>query len=511
MPPPKLLASSRPPGSSNHTTPSALLASSTPSVQVPVTGPTNVRRTKILATLGPSSSDPATIVKMQAAGLDAVRINFSHGSPAEHAAIHEAVREAERDSGKPLPIMQDLQGTKIRIGHLHDGQVRLEPGQTLRVDAEPGMGGPDRLPVDDDLVVKGAKAGGQLLLGDGDVILHIDAAHGDHLDVSVVNGGILRQGAGITAPGIPLPGGLTDKDKADIKQGADLGVELVALSFVRTGDDIREARTMLRELDTDPLLLAKVERIEALENLDDILDAADGILVARGDLGIALPPERVPVEQKSMLRRAAQHGAIAVTATQMLESMIKSPRPTRAEASDVANALLDGTHVVMLSGETAIGDHPLAVVDMMARIVRETERSVWSGELPTTIHRGQSEGHEAGAIALACAVTAEDLDAAAILACTRTGMTAMRVTKHRPRIPVIGATPDVNVWRRLNISWGVTPLLVQDQDNMRAFTNEAMRVAKDAGLVDKGDTVVVTGGDIGVPGSTNIMRVTKVA
>jgi pyruvate kinase len=284
----------------------------------------------------------------------------------------------------------------------------------------------------------------------------------------------------------------------------------VALSFVRNADEVRAAREALAALGHNVPVIAKIERLEALDSLGQIIREADGILVARGDLGLALPPEEVPVWQKRILHACAHRGRASITATQMLESMVVHARPTRAEASDVANAILDGTHAVMLSGETAIGAHPVAAVGMMDRIARSAERALLDGTLPVTPHRAESEGDVADAISLACAVTAEDLDARWIVAFTRTGSTAVRVVRHRPRVPVLAATPDPVVARRLALLWGVTSVLVPEASTLDEMQRNAESAAKERKLVARGDLVVITGGDLGVPGSTNLMRVAQI-
>lgn len=469
-----------------------------------------MRRTKILATAGPSCRDQDTLAAMMEAGLDAVRLNFSHGTHGEHRATAAAVRAASEETQRPVPIMQDLQGTKIRLGRLADGAVSLHRGDIVRVDSDPSPGNAKRFSVDEPAVIAAARKDMPVLLGDGEVCLRIQSYDAEGFDAHVEAGGVVRQGAGITAPGMDLPGGLTEKDRADLVVGVDLGCEYVALSFVRHPDEVAAARAILDDMGAQPRLIAKVERLEALERLPELIKVSDGILVARGDLGLALAPEQVPIAQKRMLHACAHAGRLGITATQMLESMISSPRPTRAEASDVANAILDGTQVVMLSGETAMGNHPIAAVQMMDRIALEAERAVYSGELDVGVHRGESEGSVADAIALACAVTAEDLQARAIIAFTRTGMTAHRVSKHRPAVPILAATPDPLVQRRLNLVWGVTPILVPEAESLDAMiaTAEASALARD--LVASGDVIVLTGGDVGVPGSTNLMRVSQV-
>lgn len=450
-------------------------------------------------------------MRMIDAGMDAVRVNFSHGSHDELERLVRTVRATAQRAEKPIPILQDLQGTKVRIGPLRGGEVVLTNGQEVRVDADGGTGDEGRFSVDDPLVVEAARPEMPFILGDGDVLLRVARKEADAVYATVEAGGLVRQGAGITAPGIPLPGGLTDKDLADLELGVRLGLEFVALSFVQNAEEILDARSRIAEQQGDMPVIAKIERQEAIQDLSRIVAATDGILVARGDLGIALPPEQVPILQKRILHACAHAGRLSITATQMLESMVRSVRPTRAEASDVANAILDGTGVVMLSGETAVGAHPVHAIRMMSRIAAEAERAVFEGTIDAPVHRGVSEGHVADAIALACAVTAEDLEARLIIALTQTGTTAHRVAKHRPRVPILAVTPDRTVQHRLNLLWGTSAIVCEQADTLDEMMRRAEAEARKRGLVDPGDLVVITGGDIGVPGSTNLMRVSEIA
>ncbi len=471
----------------------------------------DVRRTKILATVGPASGEVEKLAEMMRAGMDAARINFSHGSHEDQKRLIAAVREAAESTGKAMPLVQDLAGTKIRIKDLEGGRVHLSRGASIQIDAQEGTGDATRFAIDEPGLIQAVKKGQTLLLGDGEVALEVTDKEDARLTAVVVQGGLVRAGAGLTAPGASVPGGLTAKDQRDLELGVELGMEYVALSFVRNAAEVLQARKRIHELGHDIPLIAKVERLEALGNLPTIMEAADAVLVARGDLGLALPPEEVPVWQKRILSACSQAGRMSITATQMLESMVSSTRPTRAEASDVANAILDGTHAVMLSAETAIGQHPVEAIAMMDRIARSAEEALYDGSLSVRPQRGRSEGNVADSISLACAVTAEDLDARLIVAFTQSGTTALRVAKHRPRIPILGATPDPLVERRLALLWGVVPVLVPQASSLDEMVSTAERVARDRQLVESGDLIVLTGGDVGVPGSTNLMRVTEVA
>lgn len=469
-----------------------------------------MRRTKILATVGPSSASPSVLVKMMQAGMDAARINFSHGTHEDQTRLINAVRQAAKEAEKPVPLVQDLAGTKIRIGNLEGGRVHLSRGSLLSIDTEKGPGDVSRFGIDEPRLIEAAREGQQLLLGDGEVSLEVVSKRDGHLTAKVVQGGLVRAGAGLTAPGASVPGGLTDKDRKDLELGVRLGMEYIALSFVGNAQEVIEAQDMIAGLGHDAPVIVKVERLEALRNLKTIIDAADAVLVARGDLGLALPPEEVPVWQKRILSACTQAGRPSITATQMLESMVSSVRPTRAEASDVANAIIDGTHAVMLSAETAVGQHPVQAVAMMDRIARSAESGLLDGSFPVKPQRARSEGDISDAISLACVVTAEDLDARLIVAFTKTGTTAQRVAKHRSRIPILAATPHPVVLRRLSLLWGVTAALVQDAASLDEMIQSAETVARERSLVQSGDRIVLTGGDIGVSGSTNLMRVTEV-
>jgi pyruvate kinase len=469
-----------------------------------------VRRTKILATVGPSSSDPAKLAQMMRAGMDAARINFSHGAHEDQARLLKAVREAADEVRKGVPVVQDLAGTKMRIGSLAEGRVHLSRGSELHIDTEKAPGDSKRFGIDEPRLIEASKPGQQILLGDGEVSLEVTETHDDRLRAVVVQGGLVRAGAGITAPGASVPGGLTKKDKADLEFGARHGLEYVALSFVRNAEEVTEARQMLDGLGHDAPLIVKIERLEALANLKSIMGVADAVLVARGDLGLALPPEEVPVWQKRILSACVQAGRLSITATQMLESMVTSMRPTRAETSDVANAIFDGSHAVMLSAETAVGQYPVTAVAMMDRIARSTETALLDGSLTITQQRGRSEGHVSDAISLACVVTAEDLNARLIVAFTQSGTTALRVAKHKPRVPILAATPDPVVERRLALLWGVVPAHIKQADTLDEMIHNAEAAARERQLVESGDLIVLTGGDIGVSGSTNLMRVTEV-
>lgn len=468
------------------------------------------RRTKILATLGPACSDPETIRAMVEAGMDGARLNFSHGDPESHEAFAEAVRSAASAAGRPVALVQDLQGTKIRVREVEDDEITLETGAELSITADEATGTARVLTVDNPQLLERLAAGARLFLGDGEVQLEVTSAQADRAEAQVSVGGPVRSGAGITAPGLALPGGLTAKDQEDLLVGRKIGVDYVAASFVSSAADVADAKEFLAAKGETTPVLAKIERRAALDNIAEIVRVADGIMVARGDLGIALPPEEVPVAQKRILRECQRAGVVSITATQMLESMVDSLRPTRAETSDVANAILDGTHVVMLSGETAIGVDPPRAVGTMARIAEETERAIAAGELDRQGGQAVPDGSRDDAIAHAAVLLTDELEAEAIVSMTSSGSTAIRVAKFSPRAPVIGGTPEQATHRRLALVRGVVPFLVPDAGTLDDIIWVAEDAAKAVGAVEPGDTIVLTAGEIGVPGTTNLIRVASV-
>jgi pyruvate kinase len=468
------------------------------------------RRTRILATLGPASSDAETIRAMVEAGLDAARLNFSHGEPEDHRELARRVREAAETAGRPASIVQDLQGRKIRLREVAEG-AELQDGQTVDVRFSEELTTSDLLTVDDERLVEALDPGRQLLLGDGDIELEVTETDGEAARARVVEGGSLRDRMGITARGIELPGGLTEKDQHDLLVGRDIDVDYVATSFVGSAADVANVKEFLAAKGEDIPVLAKIERRQALDNIEAIAEVADGMMVARGDLGLALDPQQVPVAQKRILRTCQQAGVISITATQMLESMVEAPRPTRAETSDVANAILDGSQVVMLSGETAIGADPPRAVGTMAEIAEATEDAIRGGELAHEASEGaRPDGSRDDGIAHAAVVLAAELDADAIVTMTTSGSTARRVAKFRPWQPVIAATPEEATYGELALVWGVRPFLVPEASTLDDIVWVAEDAAKAVGAVEPGDQIVVTAGEIGVPGTTNLLRVAQV-
>ena len=464
------------------------------------------RRTRIVCTLGPSSAMPAVVRRLIGSGMDVARLNFSHGDADAHRDAARVVRDAAGACGRHVALLQDLQGPKIRTGRLDPPLVRLARGHPVTLTSRPVVGGPELVPVSHPELVAALRPRDRVLVADGQIELRVREVAGTDAACTVARGGLLEARKGVIAPGRPLAlPALTEKDLQDLALGAELGFDYVALSFVRSAEDVHACRRALAEHDLRTPVVAKLERAEAIARLDEILDCVDAVMVARGDLGVELSLARVPAVQKDMIERSNRAGVPVITATEMLESMVTSNRPTRAEASDVANAIWDGTDAVMLSQETSIGAHPVDAVRAMARICHAAEshpaylrpRPVW--------REGGSTG---AAIAHAAAAVAGEVRARAILAFTESGATARRVSKARPGVPVIAASPHQNVLRRTALYAGVVPLEVaqgRDTDDMIA---KGTRAALDAGLVRPGDRIAfVAGVPVGEPGQTNLVKV----
>lgn len=422
------------------------------------------RQAKIVATIGPASQEEETLEKLLAAGMDVARLNFSHGTHAEQAMVFARLRDLSQKLNKPLTIFQDLQGPKIRTGELENGQVDLLPGQTLILTSTPISGNNKIVSVDYPGFMKGLAPGSRILLDDGKLELRVVSVSEDSVSTTVILGGTLKPHKGVNIPGIPLDiVSFTEKDRQDLAFGLQLGVDAVAISFVRKAEDIQTVREAIRQLAPDKSdlpIIAKLERPEALQNLEEIVHTAEAVMVARGDLGVEMSPEAVPIAQKCIIEMANRHGKIVITATQMLDSMIHEPRPTRAEASDVANAIFDGTDAVMLSGETASGLYPVESVKMMDAIICQAEQNIerwghWHGPVETG-----SIDDDTYYMTLAARELAHDRNVSAIALFTKSGRTARLLSKTRPNVPILAFTPETATYRRLNILWGVHPYLV---------------------------------------------------
>ena len=468
-----------------------------------------MRRAKIVVTLGPATDGEGIVSRLIQAGANAFRLNFSHGDHEEHRRRLTEVRKAAAAAGVAVAVLQDLAGPKLRTGRIRDGAVELLDGATLLLTARPVEGTPECIPVTYPYLVEDVPPGSRILLDDGRIELEAVGREGNDLRCYVVHGGILGEKKGVNFPGIALRvPTLTEKDREDLAFGLEMGVDYVALSFVRRAADLQEARAWMERLGKRVPLIAKIEKPQAIDDLLAILEVCDGVMVARGDLGVELPPEQVPILQKEIIEQANAYRRLVIVATQMLESMMHEPRPTRAEASDVANAVIDGADAVMLSGETAIGKYPVEAVEMMARIVVEAERSGRHGDVGAREVAAPPPFGYAQAISHAAREIAHDLDLKAIVAFSQSGFTARLIAKDRPRVPILAVTPDEAVWRQLALLWGVTPVLcpfAPDTDGMiRLVEEELFR----RGLLAPGDLVVILGGmPVATRGMTNFLKI----
>jgi pyruvate kinase len=462
------------------------------------------RRTKIVATLGPAADTRERLRALLEAGVDAVRFNLSHGTHVEHSQKAWLVREIAAELGRPVALIADLQGPKLRIGTLAEPVV-LRSGDEITVCAEEACVKGD-LPVAPAVIGDVLGPGHDVLIDDGRVRLRVEDVKDGRARCSVVVGGTVTSHKGVNLPGVPLPiPSLTRKDVDDLDWALETGVDFVALSFVRSPADVRDLRALLETAGSHAHVIAKIEKAEAVDALDDILAETDAVMVARGDLGVEIGPAVVPLVQKRIIHRALELGKTVITATQMLETMIHSPEPTRAEASDVANAILDGTSAVMLSGETAVGEYPVEAVAYMDRIARAVEPSMdYRHEIPDAA----DEPTIGQAMSNAACDLAEALQAKAILVPTFSGRTASAVSRLRPRRPVVALTHVDWAMRQLALEWGVTPLLITETGNVEDLWRLAIDAARDAGIVESGDRVVITAGTaVNIPGSTNVIKV----
>ena len=463
-------------------------------------------RTKIVCTIGPASRSPETLEQLIRAGMDVARLNFSHGTQTEHLEVITTLRRIAERLGKSIAILQDLAGLKIRIGEIASGAVRLEAGAPFTLTTRQVLGSRQEVSVDYPHLTEDVQRGDRLLLSDGDLELEVIGTTGEDVHCRVITGGTLasRKGINLPARSITTPT-VTDKDRDDLAFGLRHGVDYVAQSFVRTAADVLEVRGMIQDHGSTVPLIAKIETQDALTSIDEIIDSVDGVMVARGDLGVAVPLATVPRLQKMLIAKANRAGKPVITATQMLRSMQDSPRPTRAEVTDVANAVLDGTDAIMLSEETAVGRFPLEAVTMMAAIAADAESSF---PFEAWIHRFETGGPLPDAVARAACSMAADIDAAAIVTCTQSGGTARRVARYRPRAPILAPTPHAETYRRLALVWGITPLLNQSQPTTDELIAGAVGAALAAARVQRGDTVVITAGvPVGRAGMTNLIKV----
>ena len=464
------------------------------------------RRTKIVATIGPATASPERVRALIDAGMDAARLNLSHGTHDDHAKTAELIRDAQGRTGKPIALIGDLQGPKLRVGNL-EAPLLLEQGSEVIVVCGDGL-----TPHDGELQIAPAaigevlRPGHEVLIDDGHIRLRVEEMEAGRARCGVLVGGPVTSHKGVNLPGVPIPiPSLTRKDLEDLEFALDLGVDYVALSFVRSAADVRDLKALIEQVGSHAHVIAKIEKAEAVDALDDVLQETDAVMVARGDLGVEIGAELVPLLQKRIIARSLARGKPVITATQMLESMIHQPEPTRAEASDVANAILDGTSAVMLSAETATGEYPIEAVATMDRIARAVEPSLgYRHQIPES-----TEDPTIGnAMSNAACDLAEALGAAALLVPTFTGKTASAVARLRPRRPIVALTHKHWSVHQMAIEWGVTPIWIPECKDVEDLWNRSIDAAKNSGLVEPGDTIVITAGTaVNIPGSTNVIKV----
>jgi len=466
------------------------------------------RSAKIVATLGPSSADEATVRTLFETGVDVFRLNFSHGSHAEHRARRDLVRAVEDAVGRPIGILADLQGPKLRIGRFGKGEAALVQGQRFTLTLGDAPGDETQAPVPHPEIFAALAPGAEVLLDDGRVRLRVAACGPEHAETVVVTAGVLSDRKGLNLPGVMLPiDAVTPKDREDLAFALALGVDWVALSFVQGPEDVRTARRLVPD---GVSIVAKLEKPKALDCLEEVVALSDAIMVARGDLGVELAPEEVPAAQKRIVRAAREAGKPVVIATQMLDSMINAPSPTRAEASDVATAVYDGADALMLSGESAAGRYPREAVAMMNRIVERVERDP-SYRRHVDWQQQDPEATTADAITAAARQVAETLDAAAIVTYTTSGSTALRAARERPPVPILVLTPDRGTARRLALLWGVHCVHTDDATGFTDMVEKACAQALTAGHAAPGERIVITAGvPFGTPGTTNALRIARV-
>ena len=466
------------------------------------------RRAKIVATVGPASSSPDMLKRLFLAGVDTFRLNFSHGTHEDHARVHRAIRELEAEAGRPIGILQDLQGPKIRVGTIRDGKIAVQAGEVIRFVLSGADGDRNAIPLPHPEIFAAIAPGHHLLIDDGRVRVAVTRLGDDFIEAEVIFGGVISNRKGVNLPGTVLDlSPLTAKDRADLAFGLELGMDWVALSFVQKPADILEARGLVGERAG---LMAKIEKPSALERIEDIIRLSDAVMVARGDLGVEIPHEEVPGRQKELVRACRLAVKPVIVATQMLDSMVTAPTPTRAEASDVATAIYDGADAVMLSAESASGSYPVEAVAMMDRIIRSTEQHKLYRSLIDATDPGE-EQTAPHAVAAAAADLAKVIHSAAIVAFTSSGTTAARIARKRPAVPILASTPDLAVSRRLCLLWGAHSVLSEEIHTYEEMVERAVAAAQAEEFARPGDTMVVVAGiPFGQAGTTNNLRVVQV-
>lgn len=468
-----------------------------------------MRKTKIICTLGPAVDDENILKKLMQKGMDVARLNFSHGTHEEHKRRIDRFKKVRASLGLPIPLLLDTKGPEIRTGRFENGEVVLKEGDEFTLVNEDIIGNNTRASVSYKGLYKDVKKGGRILINDGLVELEVVRIDGKDIHCTVLNGGVIGNNKGINVPNaeIHLPS-LTEQDIADIRFGIENDLDFVAASFVRKASDVIEIKKVIEKYGGHGIkVIAKIENREGMKNFDEILKVADGIMVARGDLGVEIPVEEVPTVQKQLIEKCFRSGKPVITATQMLDSMIRNPRPTRAEASDIANAIYDGTSVIMLSGETAAGKYPVESLEMMSKIAEKAESSIDYWNRFSSMQYDMSTS-VTNAISHATCTTAQDLQAAAIITFTQSGHTARMISRFRPACPIIATTTTERVWRQLSLSWGVISYLVKRVSTTDEMFDNGVEKALASGFVSNGDLVVITAGvPVGVSGTTNILKV----
>lgn len=469
----------------------------------------NLRKTKIICTLGPATDQDDVLRQLMLTGMDAARFNFSHGSHEEQGNRLKKVQKFREELGLPVATLLDTKGPEIRLGEIKDGKVQLTAGQKFVLTTEEMVGDADCVSITYKDLVKDVEKGCRILIDDGLIELGVEEVTEKEIVCHVVNGGIISNKKGVNVPNVELSMPyISEKDYEDIVFGIENDFDFVAASFVRTADDVLQIRKIFEEKNCNSInIISKIENMQGVENIDEIIRVSDGIMVARGDMGVEIPLEDVPVIQKMIIKKGIEAGKQVITATQMLDSMMKNPRPTRAESTDVANAIYDGTSAIMLSGETAAGNYPVEALKTMVKIAIRTEQDInYTARFKS--RQNMSNPDITNAISHATCTTANDLGAAAIITVTQSGRTARMISKYRPDCMIIGGSMYPKVCRQMNLSWGVTPLQVELKNDADELFEHAVDMAQKAGLVSMGDITVITGGvPLGVPGTTNILKV----
>lgn len=470
-----------------------------------------MRKTKIICTIGPSSQSEEKLRELMLAGMNVARFNFSHGTHEEQKEKLARVIRISNELHLPVATLLDTKGPEIRLRDFENGSAVLESGQIFILTTEEMLGTKEKASITYKNLKNDIKIGSTILIDDGKIEMVVEGIEGEEISCRVINGGKVSNHKGINVPGaiLSMPY-ISDVDRKDIEFCAQMGYDFLAASFARCKEDIEMVRQILDEHNSKAKIIAKIENMQGIDNLDEILEVSDGIMVARGDMGVEIPLEDVPVLQKQMIKKAVAKGKHVITATQMLESMITNPRPTRAETADVANAIYDGTTAIMLSGESAAGDYPIEAVKTMSRIAERAEQDIdYKGRMKKI--EGENGLDITGALSHATCTTAMDLNASAIITVTMSGFTASMISRYKPDCQIIGCSVNPRVCRQLSLSWGVTPLLIDKQETADDLFAEATKEAEKAGYIKKGDVVVLTAGvPLGISGTTNMLRVIEV-